>query len=198
MNEVVVYVLHTSLVKDNYSFAMSKLDKKRIDKALRFVQEKDRLLSIGAGYLLNKYLPHEEMKFTDKGKPYLDDGPYFNLSHSGEYVVLAIDNSRDVGVDIERIDETKIDAIKFSLSEEEKDIVDLNTLFLIWSNKESYIKCLSSDIGDIKTVKGLPTEGVRYECFTKSMIYNNYSLSITLKGAEPFNLKIKSINSLKE
>ena len=202
MDEVIIHILHTSLIKGNYAFILSFVDEKRRVKAERYVHEKDRLLSLGAGYLLKKYLSNGEIKENSSGKPFLLNGPLFNLSHSGEYVVLAIHPSRDVGVDIERIDENKIDAIKFVLNEEEKDVTDLNTLFRIWSNKESLIKCNAQGLKDIKHVCGLPLEGSKTyddeDYFCKSMIYENYSLSITLKEKEPFNLFINRINCLEE
>ena len=181
---------------------MNFVSLERKAKALKYIQEKDRLLSLGAAYLIKKYLPSEEIKETKSGKPYFANGPFFNISHSGEYVAMVIHQSRDVGVDIERINDSKIDAIKYVLSDEEKSGKDTNTLFLMWSNKESLIKCLSTGINDIKIVSALPLEGVRIinnqNYFTRSQIYNNYSLSVTLKGNEPFNINIKHIIDLEE
>ena len=200
--EVNIYILHISLVEKNIDFVSSSVEKSRKEKAFRYIQKKDQLLSLGAGYLLKKYLPQGEIKTLENGKPYLEDGPYFNLSHSGEYVVLAIHHSFPLGVDIERIDEKKIDAIKFVLDDEEKCIDDTETLFRIWSNKESLIKCMSKTISDIKNIKGLPLDGMRNilgeDYFSKSIIYNGYSLSLSLKNKEPFEMKIKLINSLEE
>jgi len=202
MNEVVVYILNTHLVKNNLKFVLNFVDANRKVKALKFVQEKDQLLSLGAGYLVKKYLPQENISETKSGKPYLKNGPYFNVSHSGEYVVLVIHDSREVGVDIERINDSKVDGIKHVLSDKEKSVSDTNTLFLLWSNKESLIKCLSAGIQDIKIVSGLPLEGIRTinneDFYTRSEIYDNYSLSVTLKGSEPFNIAIKPITSLEE
>ena len=132
MSEVIVYILHTSLVKKHFSYVENYVSEKRREKALRYVNEKDQLLSFGAGYLLKKYLPDEEMLFTESGKPYFNKGPHFNVSHSGEYVVLAIHPSLDVGIDIERIAPHKVEGIQFVLNEEEKKISDVSTLFRIW------------------------------------------------------------------
>ena len=202
MNVVDVYILNTHLVKNNLEFVLNFVDANRKVKALKFVQEKDRLLSLGAGYLIKKYLPQENISKTKSGKPYFKNGPYFNVSHSGEYVVLVIHDSREVGVDIERINDSKVDAIKYVLPDKEKSVFDTNTLFLLWSNKESLIKCLSTGIQDIKIVSGLPLEGIRTinneDFYTRSQIYDNYSLSVTLKGSEPFNIAIKPITSLEE
>jgi len=198
MNEVIIYALHTSLIKDKRLFVMSFIDEKRREKAEKFINEKDQLLSLGAGYLLRRYLPKGEIKITDSGKPYLEDGPFFNISHSDEYVVLAVHPSRDVGVDIERINEKRLDGIQYVLLEEEKNVIDINDLFRIWSNKESIIKCLSTGLKDIKKVKGLPLEGEGQDYYTKSMIYDGYSLSVTLKGNEPFDIKINRVTKLEE
>ena len=196
MDKVTLYILHTSLIKDNYEFVLSFVDEQRKETALKYVHEKDRLLSLGAGYLLKKYLPNEEIKKTSSGKPFIEGGPEFNISHSGEYVILAIHPSRPVGVDIERIDDKKLDAIKYVLNNEEKDIADVNDLFRLWSNKESLIKCTSIGLKDIRKVNGLPLEGVREGYYTKSMIYDGYSLSITLKDEEPFELSLFKINTI--
>lgn len=200
MSEVIVYILHTSLVKKHFSYVENYVSEKRREKALRYVNEKDQLLSFGAGYLIKKYLPDEEMLFTESGKPYLKNGPFFNVSHSGEYVVLAIHPSLDVGIDIERIDPHKVEGIQFVLNEEEKKISDVSTLFRIWSNKESLTKCLASGLKDIKNVNGLPLEGMRLiidECYyVKSMLYDDYSLSVTLRGKEPFNININQVDIL--
>lgn len=202
MIEIIVRILHISLIKQNFSFVLSYVDETRKERAKRFKNEKDQLLSLGAAYLMKKYLPNGEIKITDTGKPYLTNGPFFNVSHSGEYVVFASSKTSEIGIDIERIDENKLDGIRYVLSEEEKKINESGVLFQIWSNKESLIKCSSNGLKDIKKVKGLPLDGKRIineeNYYTKSVIYNGYSLSLTLKQEEPFNIKIENINSLEE
>lgn len=200
MDNVNLYILDTNFVKDNYEFVLSFVDSKRKEKAEKHVHEKDRLLSLGAGYLLKKYLPRGELKEHPNGKPYLEGGPYFNISHSGEYVVLAVHHTRDVGVDIQEINKDKLNTIKYVLNESEKDIEDAESFFRVWSNKESLIKCLSSSLKDIRSVNGTPLVGNRIfennEFYSISQIYNNYSLSVTLKGKSPFEININIVKSL--
>lgn len=200
MSTIDVYILHTSLVKEKYDFVFSFVEKSRQEKALKFAHEKDRLLSLGAAYLMKKHLPNGRIIENENGKPYLEGGPFFNISHSGEYIVFASHQTREVGIDIEQVREDKVDAIKYVLTNEEKDLTDPFKLFQIWSNKESLIKCLSTLLKDIRTVSGLPFEGVREfegeSCFTKSTVYRGYSLSLTLKGKEPFELNIKPVESI--
>ena len=202
MDEVIINIIHTSLVKDNFSFLVDFVDQKRKEKALKFLHEKDQLLSLGAGFLLRACLPVGEIKMNETGKPYLEEGPFFNISHSGEYSVLAIHQDREVGVDIEEIDIKQNDAIRYVLNYSEQEITDSQTLFQMWSTKEAIVKCTSRGIRDIKSVDGMPFEGVRNingkEYYVKSMIYENYSLSVALLGNKPFNIKINRINSLEE
>ena len=197
-----LYILHTSLVKENLPTVLSYIDKKRKNKAEKYLNEKDRLLSYGAGLLIKKYLPSGEIKETKNKKPYLENGPYFNISHSGEFAALAICESCDIGVDIEQVNEKKIDGIKFTFCESEKKINDVNDLFRMWSNKESLIKCMSSNLNDIRKLNGLPLEGYRSingeDYYTKSMIYEGYSLSVTLRTKADFEIVINRIDSLEE
>lgn len=41
------------------------------------------------------------------GKPYCDNAPFFNISHSGDYIALAIHPSRTVGIDVEQMQQHK-------------------------------------------------------------------------------------------
>lgn len=194
MEKVIVHIIDISFIKDNESFIMSYVDSKRREKALKFVHENDRLLSLGAGYLLKKYLHEGDINISPSGKPYLSDGPFFNLAHSGEYVILVVHPTREVGVDIEKIDESKKAAVEYVLNEEEKKVKDLNDLFQIWTNKESLIKCTSVGIKDIKKAPGYPLTGIKIfneeEFYNKSLIYNGYSISVTLKEKQSFEIEL--------
>lgn len=68
--------------------------------------ESDKKQELMAGYLLKHYLNverDEQLMISENGKPKLATGkPYFNLSHSGKYVVLAIADY-EIGIDIERV-----------------------------------------------------------------------------------------------
>ncbi|MDR2658433.1 MAG: 4'-phosphopantetheinyl transferase superfamily protein [Spirochaetaceae bacterium] len=85
----------------------------------------------------------------DTGKPYIEDGPSFSVSHSGDWVVLAV-CSKPVGIDIERINTSRdTDGIArrvFHPDERAQAPGDIKMFYKIWTAKESYIKMLGNGL----------------------------------------------------
>ena len=113
-------------------------------KALRYRKEDDQLRSIGSSFLLLKAAKGHEIHYSPEGKPFVDGEKYFNISHSGDYVVLAEADS-PVGVDVERVADIGIndDLKNVALTEREKLWVrdSLLRFYVVWTRKESLIKC---------------------------------------------------------
>ena len=92
------------------------------------------------------------------GKPYLQDYPlYFNLSHSGNYVVCAV-SAREVGVDIQEYKKTDVERLaRRFFSEEEQGILMACTnekeqcklFFRLWTRKEAYGKLTGEGIAAV-------------------------------------------------
>ena len=97
-----------------------------------------------------------ELGRTETGKPTVR-GLHFNLSHSGELILLAVCGDRDVGVDIERRRHVEraaalearwlTDAERDSLKQAREKGADSSDAFLrIWSMKEARLKALGVGI----------------------------------------------------
>ncbi|MDF7799426.1 4'-phosphopantetheinyl transferase superfamily protein [Pontiellaceae bacterium B1224] len=131
-------------------------------KAERFHRPADRAASIVARgalrVLLSGYtgIPAAEIKFhyLETGKPYVPDCDVaFNISHSGEWVVLAIGRNRNVGVDVEKIrwDMDVMEIASRYFTPEEALLIesseDIHALFFHhWSRKEAYVKAIGSGL----------------------------------------------------
>lgn len=116
-----------------------------------FHREKDRLCCIYAGLLLQYVLCEKgrcripDLFENDWGKPYLSEGGfYFNISHAQDYVVLSFAEEEN-GVDIEKIEEFDIEALKSCFTEvqwrtikESRSPVD--EFYRAWTLKESFSK----------------------------------------------------------
>ena len=78
------------------------------------------------------------------GKPFLDSNKYyFNISHSGEYVIFAVSDD-EIGIDIQKMDEINLGiSERFFSPYEAKFIKKCNSFkrfYIIWTIKEAYIK----------------------------------------------------------
>lgn len=130
--------------------AQSYLSPRRYEQFCRLQNENDKLLCLAAGMLLSKVLGRDSVgriKISEHGKPYLESGEYFNIAHSGNYVVLAVDNE-PVGVDIEQRRERGYEGIaRLSFHEREQTQLKRSenrqkTFYELWTLKESYMKAV--------------------------------------------------------
>lgn len=143
-----------------------------------------------------------ELYYGEKGKPYLRDYPfYFNLSHSGSYVVCAF-SRQEVGVDIQQYKRTDIVRLaeRFFSAEEKKalqachDRKELEQLFYrLWTRKEAYGKLTGEGIAAVidrsvlQVMKGEPPAagaGADPPLFWQEWTLEGYGIALCQYGAE--------------
>ena len=74
------------------------------------------------------------------GKPFIEGGPQFNLSHSGQWVAIAVASVAEVGIDIEQMRE-HVDIAKLLERLGESDLPESRTaLFQRWARREAASK----------------------------------------------------------
>ena len=153
-----VYCLDISKInKEKYFFLRSMVSEQRRQLADKFRFIEDSYRSVCAAMLVkyslsmnDNYNGNLDFLYNDYGKPYLKDSnaAYFNLSHSGNRVVVAVAGT-EVGIDVEKI-QSGIDGVVDTLyTEKELDYVrsargrDYDERMVhIWTMKESYCKFL--------------------------------------------------------
>ena len=158
-----IYIMNVSFLKDDKLFAraLEQADIERRKKVLSYKQNGDKVRSIAADLLLRfAYKEHDserdmpEIVYNNHGKPYFkgENVPYFNLSHSHDYVVCAL-SDRENGIDIEKIRPGRLRlANRFFHEEEQRYLADLQvgqeeTFFKIWCLKESFVKYTGNGLG---------------------------------------------------
>jgi 4'-phosphopantetheinyl transferase len=137
----------------------------RYEKAMQLRNPAGRVTSVAAGLFLQQVLwekygiPAAKIKIVlgEQGKPCLmQEGTrqalHFNLSHSGNYVVLAI-SDENVGIDIECKDDKGLRVAKRCLAEEEYRYIQkqpeekqMQAFRRIWTMKESFLKYTGTGI----------------------------------------------------
>ena len=167
-----VYCETTAPLRDPAAFAAAydALPPFRRKRADAYRRPGDRLRSVAAFRLLQRALaehgvPHLDdgcLVFNEHGKPGLSSvGPEFNLSHSGEWVMVAV-ASRPVGVDIQCDDGRALDGLARTVLSP-AELVAFYALppalreeffYARWTAKESYLKCVGSGISvDLRTLE---------------------------------------------
>ncbi len=173
-------------------------------RILSMKHEQSALLMLGAGYLEDKMLSKcpsgTEILIGEQGKPYLScPGLFYNLSHSGNHVVLAFADA-EVGIDLQEPRGLSEGMQQRILTENEKrsGLYRLpSEWFLLFSVKESYMKLtgrgLSLDFcridvirdpdgvtGEIRDLKGeYQTAGFHAERFA-----NDYHMAVSIYKPE--------------
>jgi len=133
------------------------IDVEKKYKINKFINKKDKIRSLISEILIrniifeNLNINNRDIIFekNEQEKPHLRGYPNFNfnLSHSGDFVVCAIDN-KPIGIDIEKIESIDHKGIAQSFfSKDEYDFISKGDLqaqvdkfYEIWTLKESYIK----------------------------------------------------------
>ena len=84
---------------------------------------------------------------VEGGKPAMTGGPFFNLSHSGDWVALAVCASVEVGVDIEAHRTVEPDVAERFFSPAERQALNglaaepwRDAFFRCWTRKEAFVK----------------------------------------------------------
>ena len=106
---------------------------------------------------LNENLQQLEIRRTEYGKPYLVDFPdmAFNLSHSGNKLVIAIAKNHELGIDIETCKPRKnLSAlVEKCFAETEQhywqqlpDALKVSSFYQFWTRKEAFVKATGRGI----------------------------------------------------
>ncbi|NFA43456.1 4'-phosphopantetheinyl transferase superfamily protein [Clostridium botulinum] len=220
-----------------YSVKLLDISEEILDKLCLFVdlEKKDKLKKLSKkkdvsrtliGEILIRNIINEELCINNRqikfkknkyGKPYLREHPQFNfnISHSGDFIICAVDN-KPIGIDIEEkknIDYKKI-ARKFFTVSEFSYIVNqnldfqLSKFYEIWTLKESYIKCcgkglsiplnsFSVDIDQSNNIKVIANNEYMEYTLKNFNIGSSYKMAIcSLNKKIPNNIIIIDQNKL--
>ena len=193
MIDISLYIIDTRNKKIDEDELHRFLSNEDISLLSKYKNEQTRLEKIVSLYLKRKYIGEYYLSKDDKP---LSSDKYFNISHSGGVIALAISKDYPLGIDIEVIKDYKDDLAKYISNEEEyKYITDNKSFFEIWTSKEALVKCLGSGLStNIKEIPALPLNDIKqYKGKTysnKSLIYKDIVINITLEANQDFKINI--------
>lgn len=197
---------------------LSKLPIVLFDKFNKFSHHKNLQRSVFGELLCRKFFTQNHdidsnsiiFQYGEKGKPYLPDSDiYFNISHSGEWVVAAFAHN-EIGIDVELIREPNYGVANRFFSA--KEIEQLNVItdpqqkkelfFDFWTIKESYLKAIGTGLTKPlstftvtkhnNNIQLTDNEGYNTVFLKQYPFDNNYKLSVC-SFEDDFTDKIKII-----
>ncbi len=162
-----IYLLNTrQSQKLNKEYLLSLMSPIRKEKALKYKDINAFYNCCLAELLIKKACGFENEAqlsygFGKSGKPYLENGMFFNISHSGNFIACAVSHDVETGIDIQiHKSNTNIQNIakKFFHTNEQKIILDIQdtesrnkAFFDMWAAKESVVKCNGCGINNLFT-----------------------------------------------
>ncbi|RKM56473.1 4'-phosphopantetheinyl transferase superfamily protein [Butyrivibrio sp. X503] len=197
-----VYVLDAlkEFSDKRFEEALKYVDEAQRDKILRFHFDADKKRSL-AGLLLSYYAIFKEFGLAPKditfdknkyGKPFVKDRDdiYYNISHSGNYVVCAIGSS-PVGIDVQEHKNADLNIADRFFSKEEKEALATvgnkgaeteeeilkkrkKLFYDMWSLKEAYIKCIGIGLSKPLNEFGIVSEDGLYKLFEDGVMSDDY------------------------
>lgn len=174
---------------------LNQVNEIRREKIMRYHMPDDRKRSLAAGiiikHILNENgLSENSLSCSENGKP-LADGLFFNVSHSGNYVVGVVSDC-EVGCDIEKVSNAPMKVAQHYFSPGESEYINSEpdkdrAFFTIWTLKESYMKMtgqglsLALDSFEIlKTVNGFALgKTPERQCFFRTLEFDGYIFSVS-------------------
>ncbi len=167
MVNIIYTTFITPLPKVIFDAYLNELPKVMQDKNNKYLRWQDRHAHVLGRLLLIKALQIfgydktelSKIKYTDYGKPYLENGLEFNISHTENLVVLAINKTHVLGIDVELIRPIVFENFNEVMTKDEWQNINkatnkTETFFRHWVTKESVIKAdgkgLSIPLLDIK------------------------------------------------
>lgn len=221
--QLYAFKLDKKIDMGEYNKFISCISEEKEYKVKKFVKIEDSQRSLFADILIrniiveNLNIKNQDIIFyTNKyGKPYLKYSKpfYFNISHSGNWIVCATD-IMEIGADIEKVDNIDLSiAEQFFSIEEYADILRkkkedrLLYFYELWTLKESYLKAygkglqsklnsFSININNNSII--LKTELQFKNCFFKQYnVDKNYKTSVCgLNSIFPNEIVIKTFDDL--
>ena len=160
-----VYFCRSENFKDFYENGIALLDEERRKKTERYVKKEDRILSFMTGLMLDKILNVSDengLLYGEYGKPYIENGKFFSISHSGDIAVLAISDN-EIGIDIEKPREIDKNIIKRCFTDKEAEFTGSSSekFIRIWTLKEAVSKLFGEGLSfGFNTFSVIPFEGL--------------------------------------
>ncbi len=158
----------------------------RREQALRYKHTLGQFCCLKSWLMLKELsvfsIQDSDFLYNEHGKPSIEGGPHFSISHCKEGIAVAVDE-KPIGIDIEAIRHADEELIKRTMNEAERELVndgmsalERDRAFIrLWTQKEAVVKMQGTGITSFEQVQKILEIGDwKLETFEKA----NYIYSI--------------------
>ncbi len=182
--------------------SLEGLSEQRRNKCLWYLFPDDRKRALGAGRIIQRILQDTgcsaaSITVGKNGKPEVD-GCYFNVSHSGHYVI-GVTSDAPIGCDIEEMSTPLLETAEHYFYRSERDYISMHedkalAFWQLWTLKESYMKMtgegMTLPLDQFEVVINDPIElyrnHMRQDCTLRHMVYDRHSIAICIQSKDTF------------
>lgn len=131
----------------------------RREQALKYKHTLGQFCCLKSWLMLSAmHIGEMEFLYNEHGKPYIEGGPFFSISHCKEAIAVAIDD-QPIGIDIEAIRNVDQDLILRTMNEEEQKQIHSNRDFTrLWTQKEAIVKAQGVGIISFEQLQGIRSQ----------------------------------------
>ena len=161
-----IYHANSTIFRERYDLEklLSFLPKSLHVKALRYRMPQDAFNFVLGKLMLKKGLEElgmdndlEKIQFNENEKPFLAN-VFFNISHSGNYVVCAVTQNGEVGIDLEKPRDISLEDFEMNFTKKEWTNITshsfpLKKFYWYWVRKESIIKALGVNLSYLNQIE---------------------------------------------
>ena len=135
------------------------VSEQRREQALRYKHTFGQFCCLKSWLMLNAlHVGEMEFLYNEHGKPYIEGGPYFSISHCKEGIAVVIDD-QPIGVDIESIRHADDELIRRTMNEEEQRMIQNDQDFTrLWTQKEAVVKMQGTGIESFEQLQNILSE----------------------------------------
>ena len=146
----------------------------RREQALRYKHTFGQYCCLKSWLMLSAmHIGEMEFLYNEHGKPYIEGGPFFSISHCKTGIAVAWDD-QPIGIDIEAIRHAEKDLIERTMNEAEQAEIfgaeEPDRVFTrLWTQKEAVVKCIGIGIESFEQLQGIRSQesGIKTQTFEK-------------------------------